>query len=1128
MNDTLNSSDEFRYTGFISYSQKDKYWAQRIHRALEAYRLPTGIVSDAIRKKRLGRFFRDDDELAGAPSLGEALESSLNSSAALIVICSPNSARSKWVDAEIRKFKSRGPSAKVLAVIVDGKPDSEDPEVMCFAPSMLVKVNDDGELTNVPDEPLAPDANKEPFNRLIVRLVAGLLGLEFDTLWQREQRRLRKQRIQIGIAAVLAVIGIGTGYMLYLESEHQRDLAEQEQLRTESVNLAISTQTAMDEHKVDDALIYSLNALPPELSNPIRPVTPEAIAALKRVMSANRALKVVARYEQSVNELHLLQDGRLAIWFEDGQVHVVNTETGTADWKSAEGEQLEWLGSAALAASINSDESLDSEKNLQVKHKVTVRDLATGEVLRQLESKNKKWWVGPFAPLSPSGSYLMIKRSNSVSTEEKNDLGVWQVPVSGDDPTPQLVAKLDGPILDKDERLEAVFIDDTTLVLNWGNKRKTLALWHLNENKLRTLAKSDSPLSCKEQVINANDKRRDKVTLSKNGKIITHARPIKDAGWCIELWNTKNVDSLKPHIITENSIGSVDALTAEELVIARHQRSFSSAMISQHNKEEIKFRDCTAQRTRTLDQLKTNETEWFIEPASKFSACINDNNIQTYFGLNYATQETLYGHQGKVRTLAYDIGSSRLYSAGDDGQLRAWQFDRETDNNITEANVVSISSEVGHAAILYKDPETGFNVRVYDANSTAVIPAIPFEIKTSEADKYRVERATMFLNQEKSVALVESTYCKFNCPPDLKRQITLYRNSDGARLAHVNNLLYGHFLANIPVAHALTLNAKRIALPRRDGSVVELNTTNGEVIKTHRIEGWSANEVVYILDVLWILASDGASAPNERKISLFKVDKKGNTTAVWQQQAQSGNLYGSPSTDQALVELSLTHLPNVFSRYATIKADGNVNEIKIPSSHQSSRAYLQSAYYYADDKKLALLFSDKGLAPLDIDLTTGVSTVLSASLPASMLDAWRVDDPLRRVIVSVDDNKLFLQNLPGQSPLCPALLDQPAGAAVFSPDGKLLAIAEYYDSNLTVYDLQSCSAVYKTDISVRHNDQLGFIDSYTLWAVNEQNHIRVMKMATGLESIHEQAKLLRKELGLVSTAKQIDSKNKEH
>ena len=194
-----------RYAGFISYSQKDKVWAKRIHKALETYRLPIGLPGEVKAKRKLGRFFRDDDELSGAPSLGDALDAAIDGSGALIVICSPNSAKSKWVDAEIRRFKRRGPDARVLAIIVGGRPDPEDPNEQCFPPSLLVKVNPDGTLTDEPDEPLAPDVRKDSFPRLITRLVAGLMDVEFDTLWQREKRRVTRLRMFAG-SAIMALL----------------------------------------------------------------------------------------------------------------------------------------------------------------------------------------------------------------------------------------------------------------------------------------------------------------------------------------------------------------------------------------------------------------------------------------------------------------------------------------------------------------------------------------------------------------------------------------------------------------------------------------------------------------------------------------------------------------------------------------------------------------------------------------------------------------------------------------------------------------------------------------------------------------------------------------------------------
>jgi len=1131
MNESLDTSPEnFRYAGFISYSQKDKVWAQRIHRALEAYRLPTGIASDQNKKKGLGRFFRDDDELAGAPSLGDALESSLNASAALIVVCSPNSARSKWVDAEIRKFKSRGPSAKVLAIIVDGEPDSDDPEVMCFAPSMLYKVDNEGELTDEPDEPLAPDANKEPFNRLIVRLVAGLLGLEFDTLWQREQRRLRKLRIQMAVAAVLATVGIGVGSMMYLEAERQRALAEQEQLRTESVNLAISSQTAMDENKVDDALVYALDALPTDLENPNRPITPEAIAALKRVMAENHAVKIVAQYEQGINELHLLPDGRIAIWFDDGKVRVVDNETGTVDWQSTDGERLKWLGSSALAASINSYESLDSEGLLQVQHKVKVRDLATGKIQNQLESNDRKWWVGPFAALSPSGSRLMITRSVSASSEEKNDLGIWQVPGAGEDPTPKLVKQIEGPVLNDNDRLEKIFIDDTTLLLSWGEKRQTMALWQVADNTLQTFSKPNAPLVCSGQLEIAKDSRRDKIALSKDRQIITHARPIKDAGWCVELWNAKGLNRLQPQIIEENRIGSVDALAEDTVVVARHGRSlFSRASMQQYDKEPIKFAGCKKQRSDILEQFKLDETTWLIEPNSKFSACVNGNDVQTYWGPHYASQDVLYGHQGAVSAVAYDQESARLYSAGNDGQLRVWGFKGALDNKVAEGNIISMVSNTELVAILYKDPatvfNTGFNMRIYEANGTARTIAIPHEIKTAKDDKFGFKLAMRFVNEGKSIAITETSTCRYNCPSSLTWQVTLYRTSDGTQLAQVDNLFGGHFLANFPISHALSKQGKHIALPRRDGTVIELDTATGEIIRTHRIQGRSVHDVVYTLDNLWILADDGEEDPYKRNVSLVKTDDKGVLTTVWKQRAQSGNLYGSSTTRKAFIELSLTHDPKVFARYAILDENSHVREMSIPKSHRNAGARVDSVYYYADDSRIALLFSDNGAAPLELNLENHTSKVLAASLPASMSDPWRVEDPLQRVVGSVDNDKLFFQPLPEQAPLCPDIVGQDVDAAGFSPDGKLLAVSESYEQKLTVYDLKSCTSIYETDVGASNNSKLKFVDEKTLWAITKDKLVRVIKMPMEPELIHEQAKQLRKALGLMSAIKPSESKN---
>ena len=1129
-NKSDSESATFRFAGFISYSQKDKKWAKRIHRALEAYRLPTGLAPDVspdlTKTKRLGRFFRDDDELAGAPSLSDALESSLNSSAALIVVCSPNSARSKWVDAEIRRFKSRGPSARVLAVIVDGKPDSPDPEVMCFPPSMLRKVDENGELTDEPDEPLAPDANKEPFNRLIVRLVAGLLGLEFDSLWQREQRRKRKQRILMTSAAVVAAIGIGTGTMMYLEAERERKLAEIEQLRTESVNLATAAQQAMDEGRVDDALVAALDALPQELATPERPITPQAVAALKRVMSANHAAGIITRFEQSVNEMHLLPDGRLAVWLEDGQVHVVNAQSGTSDWQSPEGQRLNWLGNKGLVASIDSDESLDSEGKIQVQHEVSVYDLETGTILRKLMSDDLTWWVGPHAPLSPSAKHLLVKRSVPAPDEEKNDLAVWSVPTTGEASTPVMVAKIDAPTLDVREHLDSTFIDDNTVVLSWGPPRRTLALWRLGEAKLHILSAPDSPLACDGQQLNASDKRRDKVSLSADRKFITLARPANDAQWCAELWNASTGKAVSSLLVDERHIGTIDALSSDAVVVAHSGRSFSSGSVWDRYGKDLRLADCKAQRSG-LNPFVIDESEWLIDSSAAFSACADGASIHTYLGSTYADQRSLHGHKGKVRALAFHPDSSILYSAADDGQLRTWDFSNTPRNLPADGHTLSMASAPGVMASAYRAVDGNFYARAYTTSGAALTPPMPFSIEGPTSDEpsdLRLDRDLMFVNDGKSLALFESSDCGYKCGPDEPRLLTLYRVADGAQLAQFDKLQRGYFLATIPIEYAQTVKGERLALPRGDGSVVEVDSATGKIIHTHVIDGWHASDVVYLQDTLWILASDKEEDPYQRKMGLFKIDGKDVATPLLTQRAQGGRLFSSPSTRTALVEMDIINREQspAPSRFALLESGKEILTIDLPTTHKERSERLHAAYFYDNESRLALLFSDESVAPLDIDVVSGNSTPIGASLPASMLDPWRVEDPLSRVTASIDNDQLFLLPLPGQEAVCPDLSARSADAAAFSPDGSLLVLAEYSDSKLTVYEMGSCSVVYSAPFGVRHNGQLAFADDSTLWTINGYDHVRIVHLVNDLAKTHQQAKKLRKTLGL---AKRVEAKD---
>lgn len=213
------------YAAFLSYSHKDAAMARRLHRRLEAYRLPAGVTRPGAKSapspsgsdRQLGRIFRDQDELPAAADLSEAVREGIARSDALIVLCSPTAAGSLWVDKEIRLFRELHPDRPILAAIVEGDPEN------AFPPAL----HDGG-------EPLAADLRPEGDGlRLgLLKLIAGLSGVGLDRLVQRDaQRRVRRV---MGITAVSLIIMLGF-FLLALVAWHAQREAERQRAEAEGL-----------------------------------------------------------------------------------------------------------------------------------------------------------------------------------------------------------------------------------------------------------------------------------------------------------------------------------------------------------------------------------------------------------------------------------------------------------------------------------------------------------------------------------------------------------------------------------------------------------------------------------------------------------------------------------------------------------------------------------------------------------------------------------------------------------------------------------------------------------------------------------------------------------------------------
>ena len=101
-----------RYVAFISYSHVDRDIARWLHRSIESYRLPprlrTPLAASGMESGRLTPVFLDREDLPSSTDLAESVRLALDNSDALIVVCSPIAARSRWVNEEVRRFKELG------------------------------------------------------------------------------------------------------------------------------------------------------------------------------------------------------------------------------------------------------------------------------------------------------------------------------------------------------------------------------------------------------------------------------------------------------------------------------------------------------------------------------------------------------------------------------------------------------------------------------------------------------------------------------------------------------------------------------------------------------------------------------------------------------------------------------------------------------------------------------------------------------------------------------------------------------------------------------------------------------------------------------------------------------------
>ncbi|HOQ75144.1 MAG TPA: toll/interleukin-1 receptor domain-containing protein [Thermoclostridium sp.] len=363
----MRENESYKYDAFISYrhTEPDKSIAEKLHRMLESFKVPKSLTRRGI-KKKVGRVFRDREELPTSSNLADSINEALANSEHLIVICSPRTSQSKWVMQEIETFSKLHGQDRILALLVEGEPDESFPEPLRLKRRQVV--GEDGEVREVVEEvePLAADIRADSLGKMkkklkveILRLLAPILNCRFDDLRQRHRERAIKRILSLSISLSVFFLGFGSFSAWQAWQIRQKSVLLEQQvqktLEGQSLYMAnISTQL-LEEGDRRTAIMVAREALPADLDNPERPYVEEAEYALSQALHVyktdNRFLPDVAlKHDNIVNFICLGFDGETAVtWARDGYLYVWDTRHGDLLNKHYTGERYPRKGSLAYA-----------------------------------------------------------------------------------------------------------------------------------------------------------------------------------------------------------------------------------------------------------------------------------------------------------------------------------------------------------------------------------------------------------------------------------------------------------------------------------------------------------------------------------------------------------------------------------------------------------------------------------------------------------------------------------------------------------------------------------------------------------------------------------------------------------
>ncbi len=208
--------ENFKYFAFISFQSADAKEALWVQKAIEGYRLPTAVSRSHSLPKKMPPCFCYLNDINLSEELMQELKLRMEQSQYLIVVCSPRSAKSTFVNGGIDYFVNLGRRDRIIPLIVDGIPYTNDPETECYPEALkrhFPKSSDpmqDHQILGVNLNEEGAGSKRWKRQRAVLMVIARMLNLEFENLWNREVERRKHQRRAIiaGVAGILCLLGL--------------------------------------------------------------------------------------------------------------------------------------------------------------------------------------------------------------------------------------------------------------------------------------------------------------------------------------------------------------------------------------------------------------------------------------------------------------------------------------------------------------------------------------------------------------------------------------------------------------------------------------------------------------------------------------------------------------------------------------------------------------------------------------------------------------------------------------------------------------------------------------------------------------------------------------------------------